>query len=148
MTRSPMAYIPGELRRWLLDRPEFVELLHGGDVTTRHLPDPLTKPQVLIATVGHIGPDPMLRRLLVQVTPWVADQSVTGLAVDPDVTVWNLATMAGELLGRARNIIIDDRHAWSANWVDGPIQLYDVERGADRPLFYAPVRFHVHLRRR
>lgn len=147
MARAPMPYVPGSIRRWLLDQPSFVDLLHGGKVTTRNLPDPLVKPHVLIATVGHAGPDPMLRRLLIQVTPWAADRSVTGLQEDPDVTVWNLAATAGELLGRAKNVIIDDDHAWSATWVDGPIQLYD-ERGKDRPLFYAPVRFQVHLRRR
>lgn len=148
MARKPMPYVPGAVRRWLLDKPEFVALLHGGTVTTRNLPDPLVKPHVLVATVGHVGPDPMLRRLLVQVTPWVADRSVTGLPEDPDVTVWNLAATAGELLGRAKNIVIDEDHAWSSVWVDGPVQLYDLERGPDRPLFYAPVRFQIHLRRR
>lgn len=146
--REPMPYIAGTIRQWLLEQPEFTALLHGGSVTTRDLPDPLTRPHVLVAVVGHNGPDPMLRRLMVQVTPWAPDAAVSGLDEDPDVTVWNLAATAGELLGRAKNQILDDQHAWSAVWIDGPIQLYDTERGPDRPIFYAPVRFDVKLRRR
>lgn len=146
--RKPMPYVPGEIRKWLSERQEFVDLLHGGKITTRNLPDPLERPHVLVAAVDNVGADPMLRRILVQVTPWAPDRTVSGLDEDPDVTVWNLAATAGELLGRAKNIVIDDDNAWTANWADGPIQLYDTDRGPDRVLFYAPVRFHVHIRRR
>lgn len=145
---SPMAYLPGHVRQWLLDQPEVIALLHGGTITTRNIPDPLTVPHVTVAVVGHAGGDPMLRRLIVQVTPWCPDSVATGLDEDPDVTVWNLGATIGELLGRAKNIVIDDAHAWSASWVDGPIQLYDEKRGIDRVLYYAPVRFQIHLRRR
>lgn len=148
MTRKPMPYVPGEIRRFLAESPDFNALLHGGEVTCRDLPDPLTKPHVIVSTVGHAGTDPMLRRLLVQVTPWAPSADVSGLDEDPDVTVWNLAATAGEFVGRATNIVMDDEHAWSAKWVDGPIQMFDKTRGVDRPLFYAPVRFQVHLRRR
>ena len=146
--RSPMPYVPGEIRKFLLANPDFASLLHGGAVTTRNVPDPLTTPHVIVATVGNQGDDPMLRRLIVQVTPWAPESDVSGLDEDPDVTVWNLAVMAGELLGRAKNIVIDDQHAWSATWVEGPIQLYDTLRGPTRPLFYAPIRIAVHIRRR
>ena len=148
MAREPMPYIAGAVRRWLLDQPELVELLRGGTISTRDLPDPLTLPHVTVAVVGHVGPDPMLRRLMVQVTPWVPDLDVTGFDEDPDVTAWNFAATAGEMLGRAKNVVLDDRHAWSATWIDGPVQLYDEKRGKDSILFYAPVRFQVHLRRR
>lgn len=146
--RQPMIYIPGEIRRFLSTTPEFISLLHGGRITTREVPDPLMVPHVTVAAVGHAGDDPMLRRLMIQVTPWAPGRDVSGLDEDPDVTAWNIAATAGEILGRARNIIADDAHAWSATWVDGPIQLYDKSRGADRVLYYAPVRFQVHLRRR
>lgn len=146
--RQPMPYVPGAVRAWLLKQPEFVNLLHGGQVSTRDLPDPLVRPHVLVATVGHVGPDPMLRRLMIQVTPWAPGRDVSGLEEDPDVTVWNLAATAGEMLGRAKNVVLDEQHAWSATWVDGPIQLYDRNRGTDRTLYQAPVRFQVHLRRR
>ncbi|CAB0533673.1 hypothetical protein CIP107527_00160 [Corynebacterium diphtheriae] len=146
--RAPMPYAPGEIRKFLLQSEAFTELLHGGKVTTREVPDPLVKPHVTVAAVGHVGDDPMLRRLMIQVTPWAPGRDVSGLDEDPDVTAWNLAATAGELLGRAKNIIIDDLHAWSATWVDGPIQLYDTSRGADKVLYYAPVRSQIHLRRR
>lgn len=146
--RPPMPYAPAAIRAFLLDNPDFVDLLHGGEVTTRDVPDPLERPHVTVAVVGHAGTDPMLRRLMIQVTPFAPDSAVSGLDEDPDVTVWNLAAMAGEILGRAKNVVLSDRTAWSATWVDGPIQLYDHERGRDRPIFYAPVRFQVHLRNR
>ena len=146
--REPMPYAAGAIRAYLLDEERFTGLLHGGEVTTRDVPDPLVRPHVTVSVVGHVGPDPMLRRLMVQVTPFAPPAEVSGLDEDPDVTVWNLAATAGEILGRAKNVILSDRTAWSATWVDGPIQLYDHERGRDRPIFYAPVRFQVHLRNR
>lgn len=146
--RKPMIYLPGEVRKFLLKNEEISALLHGGNITTREVPDPLVKPHITVAAVGHVGDDPMLRRVMIQVTPWVPDRKISGIREDPDVTAWNLAATAGEILGRAKNVIADDAHAWSAVWVDGPIQLYDKSRGADRIIYYAPVRFQVHLRRR
>ncbi len=120
---SPMPYAPGAVRKWLAGQQQFVDLLYGGEITTREVPDPLVRPHVTVAAVDHAGPDPMLRRLIIQVTPWVPGRDVSGLAEDPDVTAWNLAATAGELLGRARNVVLDEGHAWSATWIDGPIQL-------------------------
>lgn len=145
---TPMPYIPGAIREYLLHHDEIQDLLHGGTITTRNVPDPLTVPHVTVATVGGTGADPMLRHLTVQVTPWAPAREISHLDEDPDVTAWNLAATAGEILGRARNIIIDKDHAWSARWIDGPVQLYDTSRGADRILFYAPVRLTVNIRRR
>lgn len=145
---TPMPYVPGAIRQWLATQEAFTALLHGGKITTRDVPDPLKLPHVTVAVVDHGGNDPMLRRLIVQVTPWAPGRDVSGLQEDPDVTVWNLAATAGELLGRTKNIVLDDDHAWTAKWIDGPVQLYDRERGKDRPIYYAPVRFQVHLRRR
>lgn len=143
----PTAYIPGEVRKYLLADEEFIRLLHGGAVTCREVPDPLTKPHVTVKAVGHQGGDPRLHRVLIQITPWVPRPDVSRIPEDPDITAWNLATRAGELLARAKNIIVDDTHAWSAHWVDGPIQLEDKNRGLDRIIYYAPVRIGVHLRR-
>lgn len=145
---EPMPYFPGAVRRWLSEQPEFKEALRGGRVTTRDLPDPLVKPHVTVQTVDNGGQDPMHRRMLLQVTPWVPGRDVTGFDEDPDVTAWRLAVTAGELLGRARNQIIDDATAWSASWIEGPVQLYDNERGPDRTIFYAPIRVAVVLRHR
>lgn len=148
MTVKPLPYVAGIIRAWLVDKSEFMETLHGGEITTRNLPDPLTKPHCLVAVTGHMGDDPLLHRVVVQVTPWAPSNNVSRIREDPDVTVWRAAAMAGELLGRAKNQVLDANTAWSASWMDGPIQLYDLKRGADRPLFYAPVRFQVHVRHR
>ena len=141
-------YLPGALRKFLASNEQFSQLLYGGKVTTREVPDPLTRPHVTVAAVANQGEDPMLRRLMVQVTPWVPDRDISGLDEDPDVTAWNLAVTAGKLIGHAKNEIIDADTAWNATWVEGPIQLYDKTRGADRLIFYAPVRFRVKLRDR
>lgn len=148
MALEPLPYVAGTIRRFLKEKPEFMELLHGGRITTRNLPDPLTKPHCLVAVTGHVGDSPFMRRLIVQVTPWAPERSASGLREDPDVTVWKAAAMAGELLGRAKNIVVDEQNAFNATWLDGPVQLYDFGRGQDRPLFYAPVRFQIHIRHR
>lgn len=145
---KPTPYLPGAIRKHLADNPEFVDLLHGGTITTREVPDPLTRPHVTVAAVSNQGEDPMLRRLMIQVTPWVPGRDLSGLDEDPDVTAWNLAAMAGNILGRAKNVTIDADTAWNATWVDGPIQLYDKTRGADRIIYYAPIRLRVKLRDR
>ena len=148
MTVKPLPYVAGIIRAWLAEQKAFTDCLHGGLITTRNLPDPLTKPRCLVAVTDHMGDDPLLHRVIVQVTPWAPESQVSKLREDPDVTVWRAAAMAGELLGRAKNQVLDDTTAWSASWLDGPVQLYDLKRGADRPLFYAPVRFQVHVRHR
>lgn len=146
--KKPMPYPSITVRKLLMEDPEFVELLHGGTVSTRDVPDPLTKPHLTIAVVGMSGDDPMLRKPMVQVTPWVPDTDVSGLDEDPDVTAWNIAATAGHVLGRKRNVVIDDDTAMSIEWVDGPISLYDTKRGKDRVLYYAPARFVCALRHR
>lgn len=145
---SPMPYVPGAIRQLLLADETFQALLHGGKVTCREVPDPLTKPHVTVKAVGNQGSDPMLRRLIVQITPWIPSRDVSGIQEDPDVTAWKLASHAGQLLGRAKNIIIDDAHAYSTNWLEGPVQLEDKTRGADRLIYYAPIRVAAHVRRR
>lgn len=145
----PMPYVPGLLIRHLLDHKNFTELLHGGEVSTRTIPDPLTRPHVTIKTIpGAGGDDPMLRTFLVQITPWAPSRETSGIDEDPEVTVWNLAATAGEILGRARNVVLDERHAWTTRWVEGPFNLDDTEQGIDRPVYYAPIRIRFQMRRR
>lgn len=95
------AYLPAEIRKYLLHDTEFAELLHGGKNTCREVPDPLVKPHVTVKNVRNQGIDPMLRRLIIQVTPWIPNPDLTKLTEDPDVTAWNLAWRAGELLSRS-----------------------------------------------
>lgn len=148
MTKKPMAYTPGAVRTRLMQDHDFMNLLHGGTISCREVPDPLTIPHVTIAAVGHTGADPMARRVIVQVTPWVPGQDVTGLDEDPDVTAWNIATAAAQILHRTKPVVVDDENAFVGRWVDGPIQLYDKSRGADRVLYYAPIRVETHIRTR
>lgn len=145
------AYLPGQFRTLLLADAQFNEALLGGSVSCKFVPDPLVKPHVLIQAVGNNGADPLLRKVMIQVTPFVPDDDVlvrAGIEDPADLVAWNLAVRAGEVLGRAKNVVIDDDTAFSASWLEGPIQQYDTERGADRPIFYAPCRFMAHVRKR
>ena len=148
MTSIP--YLPGEIRQYLEADPVIQQHLHGGKITCREVPDPLRVPHITVKAVVNHGEAPLLRRPLIQVTPWVPGRDVTGIDEDPDRTAWTLAWRAGEVLGRAKNILIDEdgAHTWSANWIEGPIQLEDKTRGADRVLYYAPVRVATRFRRR
>ena len=143
-------YLPGQVLTYLESDPQLRTYLHGGTLSCREVPDPLGKPHVTVKMVGNQGSDPMLRRVLLQITPWIPARATSGINEDPDVTAWNIAMRAGELLAKAKNIHIpgDDRHAWSATWIDGPVQLEETTRGKDRPIYYAPIRVAVHLRRR
>lgn len=146
--KPPMPYPSVGVRDILIHNKEFMELLHGGTLSTRDVPTPLKAPHVTIAVVGMAGDDPMLRKPIIQVTPWVPDTDVTGIDEDPDITAWNIAARAGELLGRTKNYALDDDTAMSMSWVDGPVTLYDNKRGKDRTIYYAPVRFMCALRSR
>lgn len=148
VTKPPMPYPSIAIRRLLLDDDTFVDLLHRGTVSTREVPNPLTKPHVTVAVVGMGGDDPMLRRPIVQVTPWVPDTDVSGLEEDPDVTAWHIAAMAGQVLGRKRNVALDESTHMSIDWVEGPMSLYDTKRGKDRVIYYAPTRFMCSMRHR
>lgn len=146
--KPPMPYPSITVRRLLLDNDDFVSLLHGGTVSTREVPSPLTKPHVTVAVVGMGGDDPMLRRPIVQVTAWVPDTDVSGLDEDPDITAWNIAATAGQILGRKRNVELDENTHMSVEWIEGPFSMYDTKRGKDRVIYYAPTRYMCSLRHR
>lgn len=140
----PFPYISGHLRRFLLEDPDVLDHLHGGRIGTGRVPKPLSRPYVRVAVSGQIGSTPRVRKHLVQVTPWIPeDPEVTGLGIDPAEAVWNLATVMGQATVRARNISIDEHTAWSALWLDGPIELFDTERGEDQALLYTPIVLEV-----
>lgn len=143
-------YLPGEVKTFLESDSTLRGYLHGGRFSCREVPDPLVKPHVTIKMVDNQGPDPMLRRIILQITPWIPARTTSGINEDPDVTAWLIAMRAGELLAKAKNIHVpgDDQHAWSASWLEGPVQLEDLKRGKDRPIYYAPIRVAAHLRRR
>lgn len=139
---SPFPYISGHVRRYLLDHPDVVEALGDGRIGTGPVPSPLRDIYVRVSVTGQSGSTPRRRQLIVQVTPWLpADPG--DAAGDPMIRVWNVATVIGQALSLARNEVIDAATAWSAEWIEGPTELYDEERGADAALLFTPVSFNV-----
>ncbi|MCK2199196.1 hypothetical protein [Corynebacterium callunae] len=144
MSVSPYPYISGYIRRFLLDHPDVQAVMRGGRIGTGPVPDPLTGLYVRVAVSGQVGSTPRVRQLLVQITPWFpADPAVTQTTEDPSLVVWEVATTIGQVAALARNEAIDDHTAWKAEWIEGPIELFDKERGEDRPLLYTPIVLQV-----
>ncbi|TVS29799.1 hypothetical protein [Corynebacterium sanguinis] len=144
MTINPYPYISGHVRKFLLDHPDVKRELRGGRIGTGPVPDPLKGVYVRVAVSGQVGSTPRVRRLLVQVTPWFpADPAVSGTKEDPSTVVWNLATTLGQVAATARNEVIDEHTAWHAEWIEGPVELFDRERGPDRGLLYTPIVLEV-----
>lgn len=140
----PFPHISGYVRKFLLGHPDVVAHLRGGRIGTGPVPDPLTGPYVRVATSGQVGSTPRARQLIVQVTPWFPeDPQITGTVEDPSTVVWEIATVIGQAAALARNVKIDDHTAWRAEWIEGPVELFDQERGADRALLYAPIILQV-----
>lgn len=142
---NPYPYIPGHLRRFLLDQPEVIEALGNGRIVAGgSIPDPLDRLHVRVAIAGQSGSTQRARRLLINVAPWLPeDPSITGSYEDPTVVVWNMATVIGQAAVRARNETIDEHTAWKAEWIEGPVELFDTKRGHDRSLLYTPITLKV-----
>lgn len=144
MTVNPYPYISGYIRRFLLADPDVQRVLRGGRIGTGPVPDPLTGVYVRVAVSGQVGSTPRARQLLVQITPWFpADPNVTKTTADPSTVVWDIATTVGQVAARARNEIIDDHTAWKAEWIEGPVELFDQERGPDKGLLFTPIVLQV-----
>lgn len=144
MTVNPYPYISGYIRRFLLADPDVQRVLRGGRIGTGPVPDLLTGVYVRVAVSGQVGSTPRARQLLVQITPWFpADPTVTNTTADPSTVVWDIATTVGQVAARARNEIIDDHTAWKAEWIEGPVELFDQERGPDKGLLFTPIVLQV-----
>ncbi len=143
---KPIAFAPGAIREYLLSRDEFTALINPLSVTTRELPSQITAPCATIRAIGNVGVDPMLRRPLLTFNAWVPPISVMGGTTDPDEIAWDIAALAGQLIGRARNIKFRDS-LWSGDWKTGPI-VPDPEtnRGTDIPLYRAFVTVELKMR--
>lgn len=145
MPLTPYPYIPGHIRRYLLDQPEVLDRLDGGRIVAGgSIPDPLTGLHVRVAVTGQSGSTPRARRLLVQCQPWFPeDPMVSGTDQDPSTVVWDMATVIGQAAAQAKNEVIDEHTAWKAEWIEGPVELFDVKRGANRALLYTPITLKV-----
>ncbi|MGF7124032.1 hypothetical protein [Rhodococcus sp. BE178] len=141
----PIPFAPGAVRQFLLSKPEFTDLVPGTSVSTRNVPDPIAGPFVTLAAPGNVGIDPMLRKPIVQINAWAPKIEILGGTTDPEELTWNIAAMAGQLVGRARTVSFRGS-AWSGRWVDGPITMVDTVRGAGLPLFRAVVRVELKMR--
>lgn len=143
---KPIAFAPGAIREFLLAHDEFVALVNPQNVTTRELPQIIEAPCVTIRVPGNVGSDPMLRRPLIVVNAWVPSIAVMGGTTDPDEVAWDIAAMAGALVGRGRNIKFRES-VWSAAWKTGPIVPDpDFARGPDIPLYRAFVTLEMKQR--
>lgn len=137
-------FIPGEISKLLRQDPHLQDLLHGGKISCRQVPDPLVAPHITVQTVASGAASKVLRTYLIQVTPWVPDNRASGLSDPPELTAWNLASHAGKILTEIKNHVIG-QFVLQLSWADGPIQLTDTARGKDRPIFYAPIRLNAKL---
>ncbi|MFE2994274.1 hypothetical protein ACFXG4_04990 [Nocardia sp. NPDC059246] len=142
---TPIPFAPGAVRAFLIAQPSLTALVAADNITTRDLPDPITAPFVTLRAPGNVGADPFLRRPLIQVDAWAPKLEILGGTTDPEEVAWDIAAMAGELLGRARPQQFRDS-AWTATWTDGPITFVDTARGIDLPLFRATVRVELKMR--
>ncbi|MBF6515520.1 hypothetical protein [Nocardia cyriacigeorgica] len=141
----PIPFAPGAVRAFLITQPSITDLVPVEAITTRNLPDPITGPFITMRAPGNVGVDPFLRRPLVQVDVWAPKIEILGGSTDPEELTWDIAALAGQLLGRTRPQEFRGS-AWTAAWVDGPINFVDTTRGTDMPLFRATVRVELKLR--
>ncbi|MCM6778031.1 hypothetical protein NDR87_30950 [Nocardia sp. CDC159] len=142
---TPILFAPGAVRAFLVAQPAITARVPAGSITTRELPDPINGPFVILRAPGNVGVDPLLRRPLVQVDAWAPKIEILGGSTDPEELTWDIAALAGELLGRAPSQEFRGS-AWKATWTDGPITFVDTKRGADQPLFRATVRVELKMR--
>lgn len=140
----PVPFAPGAARAFLIAQTQWIAL-GVQSTTTRELPDKITGACVFIRAPRNTGTDPFLRRPRIQVDCLVPKIDILGGTTDPEELAWDVAAMAGQLLGRARNVSFRGS-AWSGDWYEGPITApTDESRGADNPLFRSIVRVELKM---
>lgn len=144
---TPIPFAPGAVRLFLIGQPEFTALVPAESVTTRDVPDPITGPYVTLRAVGtgSSGDDPMLRAPIIQIDAWVPPIEIIGGSTDPEEVAWDIAAMAGQLIGKARAQEFRGS-AWNGKWKTGVITAVDKTRGPDQLIFRATVRVEIKLR--
>lgn len=145
-TRIPFA--PGAVRDLLKQDVDFTDVVPAHRITTRDLPEVIERPFVTCRSASTTGlGDPKLRAPLVQIDVWVPKAEILTagpdpIHADPEEVAWDIAGLAGEIVGRARAVPF--RHcSWRGTWVDGPMNMIDTTRGVDSPLYRAPVRVEL-----
>lgn len=138
-------FVPGAARELLRSTPELVELI-GDDpssITTRELPDPLTRPVITIFTGVNRRENLELSRARLLVSVWVPKAEILvdqGITVDPEELSWDIADLTGRIFDQHR--MMGRRGGfewrgmrWRAEWDAGPTTLVDTERGVENPLY-------------
>ena len=135
---SPVAtipWIPGAVRRQLLDDPTFFAAC-GSQVLTR-LPSEVTFcAQLRVAGNNAVDGGGVAFSPLVQLDGWCAPDLA---GIDPEVKAWDIAAAGAAVLGRIRNVIYQTM-SYSARVVEGPLPDVDTSRGESTPLYRAIVR--------
>ncbi|MBF5002220.1 hypothetical protein IRT45_34450 [Nocardia sp. BSTN01] len=142
---TPIPFAPGAVRAFLIAQPKFTAKVPADAITTRELPAPLTGVCTTIRAPGNVGEDPLLRKPLVQVDVWAPKIEILGGTTDPEELTWDIAALAGELLARAKPQEFRGS-GWNARWTDGPINMIDLKRGPDTPLYRATIRVELKMR--
>lgn len=138
-------WIPPAVRALLLADPAFAAACYGrcstrapGDVTVPYATVQVPGGFPLDASAGVWSP-------LVQVDGWCAPPGPDG--VDPEDAVWRIASAAGAVLSRVRNVAWLNMH-FSARVVSGPLPDVDTTRGTANPLYRALVRAELTIHAR
>ncbi|MFT4127292.1 MAG: hypothetical protein QM662_13825 [Gordonia sp. (in: high G+C Gram-positive bacteria)] len=147
-----LPFAPGAARELLRSRPEFLALL-GDDpslITTRELPDPLTRPVVTIQAAVNRRENITTSRMRLMISVWVplmqvfVDDGTTQRQVDPEELAWDIAAMAGQILDMRRYMGMGPSFtyrgaSWRGQWDEGPATLVDTDRGPESPIFRAVI---------
>lgn len=144
-TRIPFA--AAAVREHLCADTDFTDVVPAECITTRDVPKSITRPFCTCRSVTTHGRDPMLRSATVQIDIWVPGRPAlkwpeTG---DPEEVAWDIAGLAGEIIGRGANIPFRNC-AWAGEWIDGPMNLIDTTRSKELPLYRSPVRVELTMR--
>lgn len=136
---SPVAtipWIPGALRRPLLDDPTFFAAC-GGRLSTI-LPSEVTFcAQLRVAGNNSLDGTGVAWSPLVQLDGWCAPD-LDG--IDPEMKAWDIAAAGAAVLGRVRNLIYQTMSYSVRRIVEGPLPDVDLSRGESTPLYRAIVR--------
>ncbi|WP_009473873.1 hypothetical protein [Rhodococcus sp. JVH1] len=144
-TRIPFA--PAAVRDRLRTDSDFAAVVPAEFISTRDVPNTLTRPFVTCRSATTTGRDAMLRKPMVQIDVWVPGRPTLQWppSGDPEEIAWDIGGLAGEIIDRSSNIAFRNC-GWAGNWVDGPMNLIDKTRGEDLPLYRAPVRVELTMR--
>jgi len=128
-------------RAYLLTDPAFAAAVEAPRVTNGESPPTVTTPWVEILIAGNvsISGDGVAWSPLIQVNACAPK----GYENARDI-VWNLASRAAWVLGRARNVVYLNSQ-YSGRHTDGPLTDVDTSRGESNPVLRAIVRAELRV---